>query len=105
MNKLTEKQIQDQVIELLLFRGWLVIRLNSGVRQEKGRWISFYRIFPGSLTAGLPDIIALKGTQFRLYEVKRPGEKMSESQMKLRKLAERYGIYVTVISDCEEVLP
>ena len=83
------------IIEYLLYRGCLVIRVNSGAVQPKdnggSRFIAFNRWQARGLpaqTAGVADILALAGGQFFVIEVKAPGRRHKTTEAQRRFLAE-----------------
>lgn len=68
---LSERDIQNAVIDLLRYRGWMV------------RELSQPRIVSGNLV-GVPDVIAFRHGHTLLIECKRPGGKMRYSQCVFR---------------------
>jgi len=61
--KQSEADIQRQIIEALLYDGWLLIRVNHGQRQEAGArsWeINWQMLGMEKTQAGIADVIAVK---------------------------------------------
>ncbi len=100
---LTEKEVQAQLIKLLLAAGWVVVRVNSGRFNGKSYFRS-YIIENYNESAGFPDIVAFKGSRFLLIEVKRgKGGKLRESQDKFIALCEYHNIEVYIINNAEDL--
>jgi hypothetical protein len=76
--KLTEHQIQGQILDWLAQKHIFHFRNNSGMMRMaykgKPRFIRFGAV-------GSPDIFAIHGGRIYGIEVKRPGRKFSEAQM------------------------
>ncbi len=78
--RLTERQIEKQIVDALEAHGWRVLRTN----QFAGAVIQRQ----GSVEPGIPDLMARKGwcelrgiERIEWIEVKRPGQSMNERQV------------------------
>lgn len=114
---LSEKQIQTQIINYLRYKGWYVMRLNSGKYSVgEGRSTRFIM----GQEAGTPDLLAFKKTKFGLnvedvepltnmglslvfIEVKVPGNKPTPLQAAKMKELETYGARCLVATCIEDV--
>lgn len=113
MNKLpiSEKEIQQSVIQYLTLKGWKCLRLNSGAIHLKtglnnSRWIKMSE-------AGTPDVYCMrpaiwKGqkipfTETYFLEIKRPGKKPTKIQMEKMEELRRYGATCLVVHDLDEL--
>lgn len=109
MFKLSEHQIQDQIMGYLRSKGWYVDRMNSGrmqYRNSHGK-IGYVKLHP----VGTPDIMAFKkkwvetesGSYYKTHllyvEVKAPGNKPTRLQtMKMQELTEHGAICLVATS-------
>jgi hypothetical protein len=81
----TESDLQKQIIELLEFQGFLVMRINQGMDRRGGRPV-FYAYWTTkdheTMTEGIADVIAFRAPSGRVLalEVKQPGEKARIAQ-------------------------
>lgn len=102
--KLTERQIEQQIVDLLGAHGWIVLRTN---RFSSGNAV----VVQGSIEVGIPDLQARK--PYHSYvendlqrvvwiEVKRPGGKVSPEQEQWHLLARRRGETVIVAESVED---
>lgn len=98
----TENDVKNAIIDYLTLTGWLVIRINSGAASGddngKRRFVSFVKWFCGGYgpqTAGIADIIAVKGGICLAVECKRPGGgRLSDAQRRfLGEWGEHGGIW------------
>lgn len=101
--KLSESQLQKQIVSVLMYRGWLVIRINSGVTKIQNRFIRNYFIYNTKKSAGLPDLIAFKGPRTIFIEVKKHNAKPSESQKEFFLLAEKYKLEIYLINNLDQM--
>jgi len=99
-----ESVVQKSIIQYLILKGWLVIRINSGCRSDNNSFVRFYTIENSKKSSGVPDLIAFKGGKHLLIEVKRVGGKMSNNQIEFRKLAEVKGENVYCVDSIEQVV-
>lgn len=109
--KISEHQIQTQIINYLKYKGWFTMRLNSGkysVGEGKSK-----RFIMGQ-DAGTPDIMAFRnkgvGTnnikklcELVFIEVKVLGNKPTALQMAKMKELEEHGAKCLVIHSIEEL--
>lgn len=101
---LTEKEVQRQCILLLMHSGYLVLRINSGSMMINKRLFRAYIVENNGKSAGMSDLLALKGNRALLIEVKKgKGGKLSRNQNEFIELAERCGVKVHVVKDLEEL--
>lgn len=107
---LSEKQIQTQIINYLRYKGWYVMRLNSGKYSVgEGRSTRFIM----GQEAGTPDLMAFKDSFYGkgesivsliFIEVKTPKNKPTPLQTAKMKELEEYGamcLVATCIEDLE----
>jgi hypothetical protein len=80
---LTEKQVTEAVIGWLRVKGWMCVRLQSGLMDLPGN----RKIRIG--IPGLPDWCCFKGSRYFFLEMKRPRKELSEDQKIWFALAER----------------
>lgn len=110
----TEKDIQDAMIDLLRLSGWLVLRINGGsmtVGNEGGngrsRYVRFaYWYGPGCESdSGIPDIIAMRNGRCILVEVKRPDKRgnLSAHQRSFQQAAVEVGAEHYVLCSVDEL--
>lgn len=95
--KLRENQVAKACLDMLAFRGYYVVRLQSGLfRTKDDRFIQIGK-------KGLPDYIALHRHYPGFFmETKRPGGALSEEQVKLTwTIANAYRIAVVTIDSVE----
>ncbi|SRR6266496_3206572 len=113
--KLTEHQVQTELINYLRIKGWMVMRLNSGKYSVgEGR----NRRFIMGQEAGTPDLMCFKKityranpalmlmvekTQLLFIEVKIPGNKPTALQAAKMKELEEYGAKCLVIHSIKEL--
>lgn len=96
-----EADIQAALMRGLQRCGWLVVRVNSGAATTpRGGFFRAY-VVAGLCDAngraacsGFPDVLALRGGEMRLFEVKRAGGKESAAQARFREFAARHGVAV-----------
>lgn len=102
MGGLTEKQIQDQMIEWLsLQRDVFVWRQNAGmsIRKTKGK----SHVFRAASIDGISDIIGMIGGHFLAVEVKRPGKKPTLNQEEFIGRVKKYGGFALVSTSLGEL--
>jgi hypothetical protein len=94
----TEAAIQAALMRRLVAAGWLVVRINgSGFKDSRGQFVRSYFIAGLNAASGFPDLLALRGDEARLFEVKRRGGELSSAQERFRDFAARRGIVVEVV--------
>jgi len=91
----SENQVVASIVEYLLYRGALVLRINSGAVQPRdnggSRYIAFNRwqvLGLDSQTAGVADILALASGRLLVVECKAPGRRHNTTEAQRRFLAE-----------------
>lgn len=99
--ELSEAEIQNQVMQLLLLHNFLVIRFNSGKIRNH---VKSYRVINTGKSEGLPDVIAFKKDFFLMTEIKDQKGKLRESQKEFIAAAERSGVKVHVINDLQQLI-
>lgn len=108
----TENDVKNAIIDYLTLTGWLVIRINSGAASGddngKRRFVSFVKWFCGGYgpqTAGIADIIAVKGGICLAVECKRPGGgRLSDAQRRFLGEWARHGGTWCVAENVEDVI-
>lgn len=100
----SEAEIQKAIIDYLKKAGWLVIRFNSVVTQEHGRFVRAYTIENSGKSAGVSDIIAFKFDRYLFLEVKTETGKLNPNQIAFRDLAQRHGCVVHVVRSVDETV-
>lgn len=103
--KFTESQIQDAIMSRLQRDKWLVIRFNGGGFRKGKTFIRNYIIQGAAKSAGLPDVIAFRGNQFLMVEVKDAKGKLTDSQEWFHEMVKKYGVTVHVLRHWDEVEP
>lgn len=100
---LTERQIEQQIVDILTAHGWRVLRTNvfaGAVIQRQG-----------SIEPGIPDLQARRRVNLTILvntweiiwiEVKRPGEKLSPVQVAWHAAAKKRGETVFVFESVED---
>lgn len=98
---MAEKQIQDNIIKLLLEQKCLVLRVNG---TSRGKVKSYYiRDNSNTLSRGFPDLLVMKdGVTFGI-EVKTPSGCQNEHQKVVQSMFERVGINYYVVCEVETV--
>lgn len=103
--KRTEGILQKTICARLELAGYFVIRINSGAFTLGGRPFFAYTITNNNSHAGFPDLLAFRGSQTLLIEVKAPNGRTSDKQRATHKLLAKYGVSVHVIKAVEELEP
>lgn len=102
----SEHQIQNDIFTYLAYKGYYVLRLNSGAVKTK---TGYMRLSP----KGTPDLMAFKGysghggVNLLFIEVKRPGKKVSPEQEIMMDMLSTYGARCIVaysVKDVEEII-
>lgn len=107
--KPTEAAIQDSIMKYLHLQGWVVVRINSSAlpNEKTGAPMRSYYIYGPGMSAGFPDLLALKGGQYLLFEVKTESGVISFTQQKISAYFEGRQVpihYVASIDDVQRVL-
>lgn len=107
-NQPSEIQITRQIMSYLAFKGYYVMRLNSGMLpMGEGRYRRMIRMLP----AGTPDIMAFKVitdpdvdyVDLLFIECKRPGNKPTDRQRAAMQELEAHGARCFVATSIEDV--
>lgn len=98
MKKLSEHELQKNIIELLQYHGWYCLRLNSGkIRTQSG---GFMQLCP----KGTPDLMAIKRKQPPLFiEVKLPKGIVSPEQAIMMTELRKYGADCLVVRSIDDL--
>lgn len=100
-----EHEIQRAIGKALEDAGYMVVRVNSSTNfTEHGTRLSSYRVVNINATSGHADLVVYKRGRAWMLEVKRPGGKPSESQVRFAECCTRYGIPYHVVTSPEEAL-
>ncbi|MRS02115.1 hypothetical protein EG832_02610 [bacterium] len=100
----SESDIQKRIGQILIWKGYLVIRFNSGMMKSAGRHIRFYRILNNNQSSGLPDLAFMKNGSITFVEVKAGKGKSSESQNDFASLANQFGINTITTNSWKSLL-
>lgn len=100
-----EHEIQRAIGKALEDAGYMVIRINSSTNfTEHGTRLSSYRVVNINATSGHADLVVYKRGRAWMLEVKRPGGKPSESQVRFAECCTRYGVPYHVVTSPEDAL-
>ena len=100
-----EHEIQREIGKALEEAGYMVIRINSSTNfTEHGTRLSSYRIVNINATSGHADLVVYKRGRAWMLEVKRPGGKPSETQVRFAECCNRYGVPYHVVTSPEDAL-
>jgi len=99
--KQVEHDIQNEIIEYLISKGWATMRIN-GVR---GRNVSSYncRVGGKSYSRGFPDILSVKDGKYILWEIKTPTGVLSGVQVEFIEQLRKVGCLIYVVDSLEKV--
>lgn len=88
-----EKDIQDSVAKLLMYHGYMVVRINSGVMMSTNTGMPFraYTIMNTKAKSGLSDLMAFKNNHTLFIEIKTKKGVQSESQKAFEAICKQYG--------------
>lgn len=101
-----EAVVQREVVNFFLSIGWAVIRVNGMKSQtSSGAYVTSYICYPGALTDGCSDIIAIapNGKRSLFVEVKRDGEKQRDTQKRFEAWCKHFRLEYRVVSDPVEL--
>jgi len=100
-----EQDIQSAISKALEAAGYMVIRVNSSTSvTAHGTRLSAYRVVNINATSGHADLAVYKRGRVWMLEVKRPGGKPSETQVRFAECCYRYGVPYHVVTSPEEAL-
>ena len=95
--KITEHQVQLEIMEYLRYNHYMFWRNNTGMIKLDKRHIRFGQV-------GSPDLMAVKNGKFYAIEVKSPTGKLSEFQKSWLSEAEDNGARCIVAHSIEEFI-
>lgn len=98
-----EQDIQNQLAEYLIHKGYLTVRINSGMFSIGKRFIRAYIIKNSGKSTGMPDLIAFKDGNYLMIEVKKPKGKVSDSQKQFYNLVESFRLKYYIIESLNEL--
>ena len=98
-----EQDIQNRLADLLITKGYLAVRLNSGMFRVGKRFIRAYIIKNTGKSTGMPDLIAFKNGDYLMIEVKKPKGVVSDSQKDFYGLVESFGLKYYIVESIEEM--
>lgn len=93
----SEADIQKKIADIFVRDGWEVVRFNSGMVQDDGRYIAFSRNINSGLTSGIPDLEISKNLRSVRIEVKKPKGKHSKNQILYAQNALKYANPIMVM--------
>jgi hypothetical protein len=100
-----EQEIQRAICKALEDAGYMVVRVNSSSNfTEHGTRLSAYRVVNINATSGHADLAVYKRGRAWMLEVKRPGGKPSETQVRFAECCNRYGVPYHVVTSPDEAL-
>ena len=100
-----EQEIQRAIAKALEDAGYMVVRVNSSSNfTEHGTRLSSYRVVNINATSGHADLVVYKRGRAWMLEVKRPGGKPSETQVRFAECCTRYGVPYHVVTSPEDAL-
>lgn len=100
-----EHEIQTAISKALEAAGYMVIRVNSSTSlTTHGSRLSAYRVVNINATSGHADLAVYKRGRVWMLEVKRPGGKPSETQVRFAECCNRYGVPYHVVTSPEDAL-
>ena len=97
----SEADIQKKIADIFVRDGWEVVRFNSGMVQDDGRYIAFSRNINSGLTSGIPDLEISKNLHSVRIEVKKPKGKHSKNQILYAENALKHGNPIMVMRSPE----
>lgn len=98
-----EAAVQAALMRNLCAAGWLVVRINgSSFKDSRGQLVRSYIIQRLKVSSGFPDVLALRGNprgyiEAHLFEIKKLGGTLSDSQKRFINFAARYGVGVIIV--------
>jgi hypothetical protein len=107
--KREEGVLQKQVMQLLVYAGYFVVRLNSGTLGQQGARPYFaYTIAHNNSHAGMPDVIAMKNETTLFIECKSPTGRRSPKQIQchadMRMCGVRHIYTVRTLDEVEKII-
>ena len=99
-----EAIIQKSILKYLVLNNYVAIRINSGAFFGNNRCFKSYRFENDGGSSGFPDILALMGDRFKLFEAKKVGGVLRPSQKEFILLARDHNIDVHVVDNLEDVI-
>jgi hypothetical protein len=100
-----EQDIQSAISKALEAAGYMVIRVNSSTSlTAHGTRLSAYRVVNINATSGHADLAVYKRGRVWMLEVKRPGGKPSETQVRFAECCTRYGVPYHIVTSPDDAL-
>lgn len=106
--KASEKDVQQAVIDLLLWSGWGVIRVNcGGMENSNGQYVPFVYWYANGQSAsdGVSDLLAFKDGRQVFIEIKAPGKPQRANQIKFMTAVMGVGCEYWLIDDVDQIAP
>lgn len=103
----SESQIQAEIVNYMIDKNFLTIRINSLCTRINNRFLRSYYIQNNGKSTDLPDLLCLKNSKGYLIECKSAKGKLSDGQKQFIELAAKHGIEVITarsVSDVENYL-
>lgn len=102
-NKVSEHDIQSTIATILMFDGWMVIRVNSGSARLKGRTVNFYEILNfNRMNKGFPDLLCIKQNNYVMIECKKPNGKLNQNQINFNTSTQKFKLNSIVIDNIDD---
>jgi hypothetical protein len=100
-----EHEIQTAISKALEAAGYMVVRVNSSTSlTAHGSRLSAYRVVNINATSGHADLAVYKRGRVWMLEVKRPGGKPSETQVRFAECCSRHGVPYHVVTSPDDAL-
>ncbi len=101
-----EAVVQREILNFFLSIGWAVIRINGlKSRTSAGGYITSYICYPGALTDGCADLIAIapNGKRTLFIEVKAEGGTQRDTQKRFEAWCKHFHLEYRLVSDVVEL--
>lgn len=102
----TEHTLQNAIEDYLVFKNWLVIRINSGAIKTDNGFFRCYKVIAKNcnMTAGISDLIAMKNGKVLFIEVKTDKGKQTEFQKEFQKVCLKHNQTYLIIRNIDELI-
>jgi len=101
--KLSESEVQAQIVQYLMDNDYLTIRVNSFASKVAGRYVRAYYVHGLNTAKGFPDLLAIKDGRCLLLEIKTSTGKPSSEQLEFSEYAKRRGVVVLTIRSVDDL--